>query len=175
MAARTHKENEEPEDSPFLSMTVDRRLAAEADSIGTVVGQSANIGRFRVPARQVVQIAEDKVSEREGEVLLLLAPGETLGDFLIEELPNEYIRLKQSEIRAHHDAAGSQGRRFTGLDPSTWQPRYEQQPWAELRDTWDREDAEAKNLSGKKVKKKKKLRSKDRMMKQAQRKLFKNK
>lgn len=83
------------ENSPFISLTTDWTLAAQTSDtspggLGSIVHHAPNIAVFDVPEQYIIH-AGTGLQESEGEVLVLLPPGQSLSQYLINVIENGYM------------------------------------------------------------------------------------
>ena len=83
------------EDSPFISLTIDFTMAATTTDtspggLGSIVHHAPNIAAFDVPEEYIIR-AGTGLQESEGEVLVLLPPGQSLSDYLLVLKENIYL------------------------------------------------------------------------------------
>jgi hypothetical protein len=83
------------EDSPFISLTIDFTMAATTTGtspggLGYIVHHAPNIAAFDVPEEYIIR-AGTGLQESEGEVLVLLPPGQSLSLYLMNVIENGYM------------------------------------------------------------------------------------
>ena len=165
LLAEKHKENIDAPDSPFISLTMDPAMAAEAGSLKTIIENAPSIVPFNIPEKYVVPLTNE-VSLREGEMLVWLPKGVTLLNFLVSEesatgeilptvWPNRYKGLDLKEIEQLHNDEGFFGAKLEPIGPDYFVHRKlneeEGANWRSKRDERDRRDKKVQDNSAHRV------------------------